>query len=370
LLLFAYGVAVGYYRWQPFGLLYRAKSQLAGAWVREKAIHRDVSEDAFRGDQALMRLAFTDPLIEGEKIYPPITSLAGIQSANQSIFVSVVGFESAYEELIVKGAERLELDSGATNVVRVRFAYQGRDYDAYAYGEMPPEPKSDETATLFIPGSGVNQSHGVRQRDASDHHGGIMAALENGGTVFVFVKPNEDFLAWHDGSHKLSNDCVAGYHLNRGGSYSASYIVQSIAFMKYLRSRYKKTIVAGLSQGGTAALLNAVQSQPDLAVIASGYSVVWRQVDRSGFNQILGIPFWGALTDSGNLMQRIQGSSTNYLFTWGATEDEVYGIEAHGMPTCRAIGRLANVSCVVHPGGHVFPVVEVQLFIKQHLSAG
>ena len=75
-----------------------------------------------------------------------------------------------------------------------------------------------------------------------------------GGGVYTFIKPNEDFLAWHDGNgKKLSGDFIWNWHLNREGSYSVSYLVQSLAFTKWMKGCFKKTLIAGLSQGGAAA---------------------------------------------------------------------------------------------------------------------
>ena len=105
--------------------------------------------------------------------------------------------------------------------------------------------------------------------------------------VYVFVKPNEDFAAIHDGKRKLDYAGISTYLLNKGGSYSAHYVANSIALEKYLQSKYARTVVLGLSQGGDAALLNALQTRPTAAVVASGFSVLDEVLSWANSEQII-----------------------------------------------------------------------------------
>ena len=159
--------------------------------------------------------------------------------------------------------------------MKVRFSYQSREYESFAYGTLPEACTETVTASLIIPGSGLNQSLGIATGDTANYHNGILNALNDGGAIYTFIKPNEDFLAWHDGKgNKINGSFIWNWHLNREGSYSVSYLVKSIAFTKWMKGCFGKTIVAGLSQGGLAALVNAIQSHPTMVVVASGHTLL------------------------------------------------------------------------------------------------
>jgi len=168
------------------------------------------------------------------------------------------GFETVYEDLRVFEAEQLNQPQRAMPVVCVRFEYQDREYEVLAYGRMPKVCHGDNPASLIIPGSGFNQSLAIATGDkANYHHLGCPECVWGG--IFTLIKPNEDFLALHDGNgRKVGNDFIVSWHLNREGSHSVSYLVQSLSFTKWMQGCFAKTLVAGLSQGGAAALFNAL----------------------------------------------------------------------------------------------------------------
>ena len=53
----------------------------------------------------------------------------------------------------------------------------------------------------------------------------------------------------HDGRHRLDFIGITNYLLNRGGSYSAHYLVNALAVMKHLKGRYARTVVRLDRQG-------------------------------------------------------------------------------------------------------------------------
>lgn len=220
-----------------------------------------------------------------------------------------------------------------------------------------------ERALLLIPGTGHNQSTAIYDNESDNYHYGARKIADAyGDSYFVFVKPNEDFLAWHDGTRKLGVNAYVNWHINNGGSYSYSYLVQSLAFMKFMRSCYSETAVAGLSQGGTAALLNSFQSGPDHAFIFSGDTVV-RAIGNSGFNQFILNDVNRFLTPKA-VKDYIVNGDTEYLFSWGRAEKGLYGIEVEGNNTCSYFSTLTNVSCISHAGGHVFSVEVAEQFLS------
>ena len=356
---FIYGIGVGHYRWFPFWQVKGIKHAGTGS----------TSSKAYRGEQELLQYAFTNPIIKGDLIYEPITSLVGIHEANKRIFMLREGFDMAYNTLQVTNTTQLQLNRGSTPVVQVSFTYQERDYDAYAYGTLPDRCEGKGNASLIIPGSGFNQSEGIFSHDRENYHFGIQTALQTRkGDVFIFIKPNEGILAWHDGQgNKLNGDFIWNWHLNREGSYSVSYLVQSLAIVRWMEQCYEKRALLGLSQGGSATLLNAVQSHPDIAVVASGHSLLNKHAQWSGPGQLIGVPGYSNLFEATVLKEKLRLTPTQWLFSWGLSEVGTYRIEAEERYTAQVIEVLPNVKTVIFEGGHVFPLEAMKDFFEESL---
>jgi len=356
---FLFGVGVGVYQWPPFQAIQSAK-QFVRSWL-PRSDQRELS-----GDSETLDIAFADPVSEVALHYPPIHSLRGIREANERIFTRQDGFETAYTDLQVIDATQLDRPIGSEPVVCVQFRYQGAQHAAFAYGRLPMDAPVRKWATLIIPGSGLNQSLPISTDDRQNYHFGIQQALSLlDGSVFTLIKPNEDLLAWHNGhGRKLRGSFIWNWHLNRGGSYSISYLVQSLAFMKWMQSCFSSTMVAGLSQGGAAALLNAAQSRPDRAVVASGYTLVNSDVEWSGHNQIIGVREWARLSELQVFLDLLRNSPTKWFFSWGKAEDGPYRVEANGGPTAEVLGNIPTVTVVLHEGGHVFPAEDIAMWLS------
>jgi hypothetical protein len=139
--------------------------------------------------------------------------------------------------------------------------------------------------------------------------------------------------------------------------------------MKYLQAEYEVTVVAGVSQGGIAAFLNALQSRPDAAVIASGFSVLSERVRCSDLDQLLVPGVWTRLTPD-VIRREILESPTRFFFTYGRSESGTYRMEAEEGVTARFLGDLRNVSFATHDGGHVYPVPIVHEFLAGIIDSG
>jgi hypothetical protein len=353
---FFYGAAVGRYELPPYSQIQTTKGYLLSFFGKDP--------DAYLGKgHELLKFAFTDDLIKGDKIYPPINSLEGVRERNEEIFMPAKSFFTSYDDLELTSSSLLYLDNGKTRVSKVSYALEAKQFESYSYGLMEENTEHNK-AVLIIPGSMLNQSSAIYNNDPQNYHYGILEALKDtNADIFVYIKPNEDILAFHDGKKKLGINYYVNWHLNRGGSYSASYITQTLAFTKHLKSKYEKVAVIGLSQGGGATLLNVLQSEPDIAVIASGYSVINEIVTGSGFNQII-IPEVDLFLSSERLKEKIQSMNTRFLFTWGNHEEGVYRIEAKEQSSCNKLAFLENVKCMIFNGEHEFPVHEIRKFFK------
>lgn len=345
LLALCYGMVAGHYKWPPFTMLTSIKQSLVEAEYPEPA---DVP-DEYQKQEVLLKFAFTDPLLPGDQLLPAIGSLSDIHRANESIAMPVEYLFDAFERLEIGEAETVRLNNGEDSVLKVSYTLGGKEYFSYAYA--PPQSSKKDKVVLVIPGSGFNQSTRVYRREPGGLHDGILDAFDASFDEYVLVKPNEDCRAFHNGRNKLSNAFVVNWHLDHGYSSSASYVVDSLALAKYLKGRYDNFVVCGISQGGRACLLNALQSKPRAAIIMSGYTVLSEAVMRSHHDQLI-IPGWRQRLNNDRLKQEIRASSTRFLFTYGLNDKGPMIVDVHECLTAKHFRDCANVQVSVHNGGH------------------
>ena len=325
-------------------------------------MNASANEQSYGGpEQEIFKHAFSDPIIENEMLYPALTTLDDIYEHNATLLMPVEHFFTAYENLEIESAEPLELDGGATHLLHVTYTLGGATYHGYAYA--PAAPDTDRPASLIIPGSGLNCSEPIYRKDPASYHDGIIDALGEGFMNYTFIKPNEDCLAFHNGEGKVNIAFFVNWLLNNNTSYSAAYVVSAMAITKYLQGRHDNVVVAGLSQGGGAALLTSLQSQPTAALIASGFSVIMERIHWSGHNQII-IPGIGQAYSNENVREKIKASPTQFLFTYGRQEHVIYRLEAEEHYSCDFLADCPNVRCESHDDGHIFHVDITNDFLR------
>lgn len=361
-LAFSFGVAVGVYKFPPYEFLFETKNYL-------QSLVGLSSTDNLVDDLDELSFAFSQNLvIDGPLFYPHATNPEDVRALNLKHFVEVTGFEEAFSTLDVMFSEQYTPATSNLPVVRLHYSYRGETREAFLYGVMPMNCEGTNLGSLIIPGTGDNQSSGIWSEEKSNYHFGIREALPRSSEnhQYVLIKPNHDFLAWHDGKgRKLAGDYYFAWHLNRGGSYSASYLLDALAATKWMKSCYSKTAVVGLSQGGNAALMVSLQAQPDYALVSSAISFAFRNVLPSGPHQIIGVPGFSDINREEIVGPKLLATKTRYLFTWGKQEPGAYGKEAREGDTFRYLDQLPNVRALGHEGGHVFPVVEIQQFFRE-----
>jgi hypothetical protein len=356
-IMFGYGVAVGHYRWKPFDAIYAIKTMISENFF---------ARQQFQGENGILTAAFRDPVVEGPFHHKSINNINDIFSVNSGILTPQKDFEKAIENIKIINALQIPSLSKFGRIIKIEYRYLNKTYESFAYGDLPKQCDTNSLGTLIIPGSGLNQSSAIAQNDSSNYHRGISEILKTlNGNVYVLIKPNEDFRAWHNGKGlKLSGAYIWNWHLNRFGSYSVSYLVESLAFMKWMKGCHSKTILMGLSQGGAAVLLNALQSSPSVAIVASGYSVLTELTEESDHNQLIGVPGYAALMNPETLRNRLQSASTTWFFSWGKNETGVYKYDAYTATTASKLSGLKSVTNVVHEGDHSFPVLEIKTFLR------
>jgi len=312
----------------------------------------------------LHKKVYNEPIYDGQLKHDAILDLNSINKFLENDLVKLENFDQVLDRIIIITDKQhyVEYRGDSLPVIEIKFEFLGKDYVANVYGKPSDNISKGKYGTLIIPGSGMNQSSAIFNKEKTNYHDGIFEALQPlNSDVFIFVKPNEDFLAYHDGSgRKLNTNAIINYHLNRNSSYSALYLLQAFAFTKWFGSLYDKTAIAGLSQGGAATIFLAVNFNPDIAVVSSGYTRLMKGVNISGFDQILGVPGFIELLDEDYLRGKICNSKTEYIFSWGEAEEDYYGVESTERISASIIEDLKNVKIIIHEKGHIFPVEEIK----------
>ena len=295
----------------------------------------------------------------GPHLLGSLSTKMDLYRANTSIFVPSDSLRNLNDILEVGDAYTLDQESQAPILV-VEFTICGHERKAYALGQG----NNSESAVLVIPGTGENQSSGIYAGSDENYHCCLFPLLDN-HDAYVQLLPNQDQRAWHNGlGSKISWDYILRWQINNGGSYSASYIAETIALKKYLGSQNKSVALVGLSQGGNAALIAASISAPDALVVSSGYSVAQLATEFADEMQIT-LPGISRLLVPENLDSLIVFPT---LFSYGLLETGAYKWEATSRETCEFFEVNPMVQCIVHEGGHVFPEQSVVNFLNSHLS--
>lgn len=314
-------------------------------------------------NEELLTGLFKKPVSTYEPLlYPEVTNLEQLQVATARMYMPYKAVFDAYKEIT-----SVQMEDPKEHVARIDYTLKGQvTYEAYTYvAKSLVEPEAD-TAYLIIPGSGVNEAGKIFYADDTDYHCCLRNKIDKNADVYVYVKPNNDFLAVHH-QGKVLNGKVALFPqlLMMGGSYSTRYLVDAIALAKHLKGKYKKLVIAGLSQGGNAALIISLQVEPDVAIVASGYSVLNSgPVYVAGINQIVIPGFLDVYTPE--YIANVMGQQiTQYMFTFGEAEAGIYGYESVEKATEKAFEKIKNIQFYYHPDAHVFPVEAIISFLKK-----
>lgn len=314
-------------------------------------------------EELLLNRAFKDPVYKGPLLYPEVTSLDGLSERLQGLFVPHSLFRSAYLRLetVDHRFECMDPPDCDYDALAVSYVIGEREYTGFAY-YREAESGFGRHAAVIIPGTGHNQASAIYLNDERNYHYNIAELVRPNWDMYVCVKPNEDILAIHRGGAKLDYDYVVAHLANSGGSYSARYLIDTIAIVKYLKRVYSTVVLLGLSQGGQAVLYNSLQTSPAGAFVASGYSVLQDSYGSAGLDQIM-IPGMREYLGTENIYDGVGRSATEYVFSWGAGESGVYRAEAAVGCTRDYFSSLRNVTCVLHDGGHEFPREQVSEFL-------
>lgn len=289
--------------------------------------------------------------------YPPVTNYDELNGRINNFIINIDSFETAFDRI------KIVSSSIENDILILAYKYGDKADTAFAYYKPALNKSENDLGICIIPGSGYNQSSAMFYNEKDNYESNIDDFTQNYGDVFIYVKPNEDFLAIHNSKNKIGEASYVNYLLCKGSSYSSYYLIQSLALSKFLKNKYKELYVCGLSQGGTAALINSLQSKPQKAIIASGFSVLFDSPFMSGHNQLI-IPGYNSIYSSDQVKAKIQESNTEFLFTWGMMETGEYGREAKEKFTSHFFDGVKNVATFIHPEGHIYYEPIIVEFIK------
>ena len=305
---------------------------------------------------------FVSPIIANPALlkYPPVKNNEELNHRINKLIVDIDSIEFAYENIKIESFEKKE------KILEIRYTYKGKKDTVFAFLKTALKQLSNTVGVLVIPGSGINQSTEIYNKNntGQNYQSNIDDIYNYYGDVFILVKPNEDFLAIHNGEKKIAESSYVNYLINVGSSYSAYYFIQSLALSKYIKNKYEMMYITGLSQGGYVALLNSLQSNPQKSVIASGYSILLDNPHQSGHNQFI-LPGLSNFFNKEKIKNNIMSSNTDYLFTYGKQEYGIYGREANEFLTKDYYSELENVTVNSHKGKHVYDSISTVRFLNK-----
>jgi len=330
----------------------------AYVWVKEV-----LGIPAYMGpvDEVTKRMAFVGPLIEPEnQINPPVQTIDQIDEQVRKLELDVSQFHNAFDMLHVSNTAFIK-----ANIFSLDFEI-GREYSTYCYFNKN-RSNSNRTAILLIPGSGYNQSSAILPGGVRNYHDGLHDVAMKYGDVYVYIKPNEDIRAIHNGRHKLDYNFITNSLISHGASYSAYYVVETLAITKYLKQKYDKVIIVGVSQGATAAGLNGLQSWPNAVLcLSGGYFPSNSYVTHSSPYNIL-IPGLNNIIKPKLIPSMIKTHSTQWLFTNGKTDIGVNRVLAEENFLLECFQQIEQVTVKSHSGGHEVPVEIIDNYLRRIL---
>lgn len=258
--------------------------------------------------------------------------------------------------------------------VKGLFLYDTIHQPWYAYYNHSKVDSS--TAFLIIPGTGIHNGLHIAEGDSTNYQNlpkPIKQVCLPYGDVFTYVKPNEDFRnIWRNTGtsfyKKLNYNYFTPYTDLKGKPWGANMTIECIALVKYLKLKYQKVIVLGLSNAGFPALIAALEGGADGVNCASGLSVA----SYSGFplnnfeNPYYTNQFTKYALDS--LAYKWMNSLTYALFSYGDNDGGTvaYEYQTHSLEDSLAsLHKNCQIDFTYNFSGHHYPVAYLDTFIQR-----
>lgn len=319
----------------------------------------NVNAQALTIENELFPFIFKHPIGQ-HLIYPPIQTKEELNTRLAEISIRPDDYFYNTNSISILTAQTID------SIYRVDFSIKNRNYTSYSYFKQG-NITQDSIAFFIIPGSGNNESIEIYNGNVSNYQGDILNKTKPLGDTYIFIKPNEDILAWHYNGQKLHWEGYANLIINQGNSYSSHYIVQAVASIIELKKRYNKVIVLGCSQGGLAALFASLKAKPYASVISSGYSILFDQIDWSGQNQIM-FPGLFDKYKASIIRDSLLNINTKFIFTYGLFETDFYKVEARNELTKNFFAGNPRLTFSSDSNAHTYPQPRVQNYLFSVLT--
>ncbi len=329
-----------------------------GIYFVKKIINLKVKNEA--NCDLLCQDLFTDDLIDGDLKYAEIDSVVDLKVALDRLIAPIIDIRGISRKIIFESAEISPLKKSDVSILNIKYRVKDRFYDAYAYLKIKPK---SECGALIIPGTGRNQSYMIINNSRINYHYGLLAPFEK-CSIFTLIKPNEDYLAIYKNGKKLTEYAYLNHLIGQGSSYGSRYVSDGVAIMQWIKSNFETSLVTGLSQGGIAATLIALEVNPKYAIIASGPVKFLGEIGYGAHNQLL-FPGIHMEVLGPSMYAAVKKSSTTYLFTMGRYETGVMAMDVKELSTFNLLRSAPNATCKLHSGGHEYPVNLIKDWIKE-----
>jgi hypothetical protein len=257
----------------------------------------------------------------------------------------------------------------AGNAFQLNFSLNNKNSSAYFY---KVDTGMKNTAIFVIPGTGNNQSSQILSNVPANYHNyynsiyfGLPESCLKHGDMYMYIKPNEDIRAIRYGNFKLSEPNLYPVLTNRGTSYTSNLFIECFAIVKYLKTKYRKVIIYGLSQGGTTSMITAVETDPDASLVCSGYSTTWDTAFyASGPSGLIQDSIFNVYS-SDNIKDSMTQNMGYYFYSWGSA-DVVSLLQEY--PFHRSQNKWGNHCNIQYHYGlynHAIPFVAADTFLSR-----
>lgn len=321
------------------------------------------------GSDGFFQELFPEEISAHDRLLPDIPDRATLVSVVDAMAAPRVDIRDVGGALrLVTSLTKRNLPQDRLDVASVAYTLDGRQIEVYAYwigASKKPVAAAQGCAALIIPGSGRDQALAIARGDARNYHYGILEPF-NSCDVFVLIKPAESYLSLTHSGKKLTENAYINHLIGIGSSYSSRYVTDAIALSLELKRLYPRTIVTGLSQGGAAAVLVGIETRPNLTVAASGLLEIVRDLGYGGYNSSLLFPGLQRSIFREWMPEALRSTDVDFLILSGTHETGLAGQDAREGWTCRMLADMPRVTCLTHPGGHIYPSDVVKRYLIQH----
>lgn len=220
-----------------------------------------------------------------------------------------------------------------------------------------------KTAFVVLTGTGSNQLTAISNFIFNYHNTNchIRPFLNNFGDVYLTGTAAEDNRAIHWNYKKLSRygptqPSYLNNYLNSIQQASGiNKLIETIALVKYLKSKYKKVIVLGLSTGGTEALWASILSRPSGTLLSSGYSIL---TDTNANSLWVNSIYYDSCLyyfNKDSLMTHFNEKNSNYLITQALNDNPLIQMDIDSNYTPNFFAPADNVHFNYSYYNHSFP---------------